>query len=311
MEIIRREKDLKRSFRNPVLTIGNFDGVHLGHQFIFRRVREKAREIDGESIVYTFDPHPVEVLAPERKPLLITPLEEKLRLIEEQGIDVTICAPFTEKYARQPPEDFVKNVLYDQIKIRHIFVGHNFRFGKNRQGNIALLIDLGEKWGFHAEMIEAIRLEGTVVSSTRIREFVLKGEMGEAKKLLGRPYALSGKVIHGYGRGSRKLGFPTANLKPTGMLFPKSGIYAVWAIHEGRRYEGVANLGWNPTFQDQKFSIEIHILNFNQDIYDENLQVEFVRRLRDEVTFQGPEELIAQIKKDVGQAEKILRAHGV
>jgi riboflavin kinase/FMN adenylyltransferase len=190
-------------------------------------------------------------------------------------------------------------------------VGHNFRFGKNRRGNIALLVELGEKWGFRAEKIEAIRLEGTVVSSTRIREFVLKGEMAEAERLLGRPYALSGKVIHGHGRGSRKLGFPTANLKPTGMLFPKSGIYAVWAIHEGRRYEGVANLGWNPTFQDQKFSIEIHILNFNQDIYGGNLHVEFVRRLRDEVTFQGPEELIAQIKKDVAQAEKILRAHGV
>jgi riboflavin kinase / FMN adenylyltransferase len=310
MEIFRREKDLKRSFRNPVLTIGNFDGVHLGHQYIFRRVLEKAREIHGESIVYTFDPHPAEILVPERKPLLITPLEEKLRLIEEQGIEVTICAPFTEKFAGQPPEDFVKNVLYDQIKIRHIFVGHNFRFGRNRQGNIALLIELGKKWGFHAEMIEAVRLEGTAVSSTRIREFILKGDVGEAADLLGRPYVLSGKVIHGHGRGSRKLGFPTANLKPTGMLFPKSGIYAVWALHEGRRYEGVANLGWNPTFQDQKFSIEIHILNFNRDIYGEDLRVEFVRRLRDEVTFRGPEELITQIKKDVGQAEKILRAEG-
>jgi riboflavin kinase/FMN adenylyltransferase len=310
MEIYRREKDLKRSFRNPVLTIGNFDGVHLGHQFIFRRVLEKAREINGEAIVYTFDPHPVEILAPQRKPLLITPLEEKLRLIEKQGMDAPICAPFTEKYASQPPEDFVKNVLYDQIKIRHIFVGHDFTFGRNRRGNIALLIDLGKKWGFHAEMIEAVRLEGAVVSSTRIREFVSKGEMGEATKLLGRPYVLSGKVIHGHGRGSRKLGFPTANLKPTGILFPKSGIYAVWAIHDGRRYEGVANLGWNPTFQDEKFSIEIHILNFNQDIYGEDLRVEFIRRLRDEVTFRGPEELIAQIKKDVAQAEKILKAQG-
>jgi riboflavin kinase / FMN adenylyltransferase len=310
MEIYRREKELKRSLRNPVLTIGNFDGVHLGHQFIFRRVLEKAREINGEAIVYTFDPHPVEILAPERKPLLITPLEEKLRLIEKQGMDATICAPFTEKYASQPPEDFVKKVLYDQIKIRHIFVGHDFTFGRNRRGNIALLVDLGKKWGFHAEMIEAVRLEGAVVSSTRIREFVLKGEMGEAAKFLGRPYVLGGKVIHGHGRGSRKLGFPTANLKPTGVLFPKSGIYAVWAIHDGRRYEGVANLGWNPTFQDEKFSIEIHILNFNQDIYGEDLRVEFIRRLRDEVTFRGPEELIAQIKKDVAQAEKVLKAQG-
>ena len=308
MEIIRRERDLKREFRNPVLTIGNFDGVHLGHRFIFRQVLKKAKEIDGESIVYTFDPHPVEILAPDRKPLLITPLEEKLRLIEEQGIEVAIVAPFTEKYAGQPPEDFVKKVLYDQIKIRHIFVGHDFTFGKDRRGNIALLKEMGRKWGFHAEMVEAVRLEGTVISSTRIRELVAKGEMREAAKLLGRPYALAGKVIHGHGRGSRKLGFPTANLKPSGILFPKSGIYAVWAMHEGRRYEGVANLGWNPTFQDQKFSIEIHILNFNRDIYGENLQVEFVQRLRDEVTFRGAEELIDQIKRDIAQAEKILRA---
>ncbi len=307
MEIIRREKDLKRPFRNPVLTIGNFDGVHLGHQFIFRRVLEKARETQGECIVYTFDPHPVEILAPERKPLLITPLEEKLRLIEEQGIDVTICAPFTEKFASQPPEDFVKNVLYDQIKIRHIFVGHDFTFGRNRRGNIALLLDLGRKWGFSAERVEAVRLEGAVISSTRIREFITRGEMREAAKLLGRPYALGGKVIHGHGRGSRKLGFPTANLKPVGMLFPKSGIYAVWAVHDSRRYEGVANLGWNPTFQDQKFSIEIHILNFNRDLYGETLRVEFVQRLRDEVTFRGAEELIDQIKKDIAQAERILR----
>jgi len=308
MEIFRREKDLKRSFRNPVLTIGNFDGIHLGHQFIFQRVLEKAREIDGESIVYTFDPHPVEILAPERKPLLITPSEEKLRLIEEQGIDVTICAPFTEKYASQPPEDFVKNVLYDQIKIRHIFVGHDFTFGRDRRGNIAFLIDQGRKWGFHAEMVAAVRLEGMVISSTRIREFVAKGETAEAAKLLGRPYALIGKVIHGHGRGSRKLGFPTANLKPTGLLFPKSGIYAVWAVFEGQRYAGVANLGWNPTFQDQKFSIEIHILNFHRDIYGESLRVEFVQRLREETTFRGPEELITQIKKDIAQAERILKA---
>lgn len=308
MEIFRREKDLKRSFRNPVLTIGNFDGVHLGHQFIFKRVLEKAREIDGESMVYTFDPHPVEILAPERKPLLITPLEEKLRLIEEQGINVTICAPFTEKFASQAPEDFVKKILYDQIKIRHIFVGHDFTFGKDRRGNIALLKEMGRKWGFHAEMVEAVRLEGTVISSTRIREFVARGEMREAAKLLGRPYALAGKVIHGHGRGSRKLGFPTANLKTSGVLFPKPGIFAVFAIYEGRRYEGVANLGWNPTFQDQKFSTEIHILNFNQDIYGESLRVEFIQRLRDETTFRGPEELIAQIKKDIAQAEKILKA---
>jgi len=307
MEVIHKEKDFKGAFKNPVLTIGNFDGVHLGHQRIFRQVKEKAGEIGGESIVYTFEPHPVEVLAPQHKPPLITPLEEKLRLIEEQGIDVAICANFSRMFASQTPEDFVKNILYDQIKIRQLFVGHDYTFGKDRRGNIALLKEFGRKLGFNVEVVEAVRVGGTVVSSTRIRELIQRGELREAGRMLGRNYLLISKVIHGHGRGSRKLGFPTANLKPAGVLFPRPGIYAVWAIHEGKRYPGVANLGWNPTFHDQKFSIEVHLLDFDQDIYGQTLRVEFVERLRDEVTFRGPEELVTQIKKDVEQAQKILQ----
>ncbi len=308
MEIIRKEKDLKRSFKNPVLTIGNFDGVHLGHQHIFRLVEEKAREIGGESIVYTFEPHPVAVLAPEHKPLLITPLEEKLRLIAEQGMDVAILANFSDKFASQTPEDFVKTILYDQIKIRQLYVGHDYTFGKDRRGNIALLKEMGRKLGFNVEVVEAVRVGGMVVSSTLIRELIQKGELREATKLLGRNYLLCGQVIHGHGRGSKKLGFPTANLKPAGALLPKPGIYAVRAIFEGKRYPAVANLGWNPTFHDQKFSIEVHILDFNQDIYGQPLRVEFVERLRDEATFRGPEELVTQIKKDIARAKKVLPA---
>jgi riboflavin kinase/FMN adenylyltransferase len=308
MEVIRKAKDFERSFRNPVLTIGNFDGVHLGHQRIFQLVKGKAREIGGESIVYTFEPHPAEVLAPQLKPLLITSLEEKLRLIEDQGIDLTICANFSGDFADQTPEDFVKKVLYDQIKIRQLFVGHDYTFGKDRRGNIALLKEFGRKLGFNVEVVEAVRVGGMVVSSTLIRELIQKGELREAAKLLGRNYLLIGQVIHGHGRGSKNLGFPTANLKPAGALFPKPGIYAVFAIYEGKRYEGVANLGWNPTFHDQKFSIEVHILNFHQDIHGHRLQVEFVERLRDEVAFRGPEELIAQIKKDIARAKELLPA---
>jgi len=307
MEVIRKEKDFQRPFQNPVLTIGNFDGVHLGHQRIFQLVNEKANEIGGESIVYTFEPHPVEVLAPKLKPLLITPLEEKLRLFEEQRINVAILANFTAKFASQTPEEFVKTVLYDQIKIRQLFVGHDYTFGKGRRGNIALLKELSRKLGFNVEVVEAVRVGGMVVSSTLIREFILKGEMREAAKLLGRSYLLAGQVIHGHGRGSRKLGFPTANLKPAGLLFPKPGIYAVWAIYEGKKYAGVANLGWNPTFHDQKFSIEVHILNFDHEIYGQTLRVEFVERLRDEVTFHGPDELVIQIKKDIVRAKKVLQ----
>jgi riboflavin kinase/FMN adenylyltransferase len=309
MEIIRKEKDFGREFRNPVLTIGNFDGVHLGHQRIFRRVTEKAREINGESIVYTFEPHPVELLAPQHKPLLITTPEEKLRLLEELGIAIVICAHFSAWFSKQTAEEFVKNILYDQIQIRQLLVGHDYTFGKDRRGNIAMLMDLGKKLGFNVEVVEALRVGGAVVSSTCIRELIQKGAMPEAARMLGRNYLLSGRVIHGHGRGSKQLGFPTANLKPEGALFPKPGIYATWAYHEGKRYAGVANLGWNPTFQDQKFSIEIHILNFNRDIYGEPLRVEFVERLRDEITFRGPEELIAQIKKDISRAKGVLKGH--
>lgn len=308
MEIIRKEKDFKREFKNPVLTIGNFDGVHLGHQRIFQRVKEKAGEIGGQSIVYTFEPHPVELLAPERKPLLITPIKEKLRLIAEQGIDLIICANFSPKFAGQTPEDFVKTILYDQIKIRQLFVGHDYTFGKDRRGNIAMLMEFGRKLGFNVEVVEAVRVGGAVVSSTRIRELIQKGEMPEAARMLGRNYLLAGKVIHGHGRGSKQLGFPTANLRPEGDLFPRPGIYATWAYHEGQKYAGVANLGWNPTFHDQKFSFEVHILNFDLEIYGQPLRVEFVERLRDEIAFRSPEELVSQIKKDISRAKNILKA---
>lgn len=309
MEIIQKERDLKRPYKNPVLTIGNFDGVHLGHQRIFQQVREKAKEIGGESIVYTFDPHPAEILAPERKPPLITPMKERLRLIEAQGIDWAIVAHFTKEYARQSPEDFVRGTLYDQIQIRHLYVGHDFTFGKGGQGDIALLKDLGRKYGFNVEVIEAVRVEGKVVSSSLIRDLLQRGEPREAAKFLGRNYQIAGKVIHGHGRGSRKLGFPTANIRPErdGVLIPKGGIYAVFTFLGNKQYSGVANLGWNPTFHDQTFSIEIHILNFDREIYGQMLRVEFVERLRDEVAFGGPEELVAQIKKDITQAKRIFK----
>jgi riboflavin kinase / FMN adenylyltransferase len=307
MKVIYQSKDFSRTFKNPVLTIGNFDGVHVGHQRIFQLLRDKALEIGGESVVYTFEPHPVEVLAPKRKPPIITPLLEKLRLIEDQGIDVVICATFSWEFASQTPEEFVRRVLYDQIQIRQLFVGHDFTFGKGGGGDISLLKQFGRKWGFNVEVIEAVRVEGKVVSSSLIREVILKGEMAEAAKLLGRHYLLSGQVIHGKGRGSRQLGFPTANLNIEGDLFPKPGIYAVWALHQGRRYPAVANLGWKPTFQDQQFSVEVHILHFDQAIYGQSLQVEFVERLRDEVTFRNAEELGTQIRRDIEQAQMILQ----
>jgi len=306
MEVIWKAKDFGRSFKNPVLTLGNFDGVHLGHQRIFRQVIQKAHEIGGESIAYTFNPHPVQLLKPELGPFRLLPVEERLRLIGDLGIDVIICAEFTREFASLGAEEFVRDILHRQIRVRHVYVGQNTTFGRGREGSVAMLKELGRRYGFTVEAVEPVEIGGTLISSSRVRKLVRQGDMREAAELLGRRSFLIGEVIHGFGRGSRKLGFPTANLKIDDLLVPKPGIYAAWVIYQGETFPGVANLGWNPTFHDQKFSIEVHILNFDKDIYGKPLRMEFVERLRDEATFRGPEELIAQIKKDVEQAKRIL-----
>ena len=306
MEIIWKAKNFNRPFKNPVLALGNFDGVHVGHQRIFQRVREKAKEVSGDSIAYTFDPHPVQMLKPQREPFLLLPVTERLRLIGELGIDVAICAPFTREFANLTAEEFVRDILHNQIGVREVFVGQNTTFGRNREGSVLLLKEFGHRFGFIVEAVEAVEVGGALVSSSRIRKLIRQGDVKGATELLGRYPLLFGEVIRGHGRGSKKLGFPTANLETSPLLFPKPGIYAVWATHGGQRYQAVANLGWNPTFHDQQFSIEVHILHFDKDIYGHPLRVEFVERLRDEVTFRGPEELITQIKKDVERTKKIL-----
>ena len=306
MEVIWKAKDFGRAFKNPVLTLGNFDGVHLGHQRIFQQVCRKAKESGGESLAYTFTPHPVQLLKPGQEPFLLLPIAERIRLIGEAGIDVTICAPFTPEFASLTAEEFVRDVLHRQIGVRQVYVGHNTSFGRGRTGSVSLLKEFGKRYGFAVEAVEAVEVKGILVSSSRIRRLIRQGDIAGATEMLGRRPLLVGEVIHGFGRGSRKLGFPTANLKVEEVLIPRPGIYAVWVVYEEQRFGGVANLGWNPTFQDHKFSIEVHILKFDKEIYGQTLRVEFVERQRDEVTFRGPEELIAQIKKDVAQAKKIL-----
>jgi len=307
MDVIWKAKDFGRTFKNPVLTLGNFDGVHLGHQRIFQQVRRKAGEIGGEALAYTFAPHPVQLLKPGQEPFLLLPIAERIRLIGEAGMDVTICALFTPEFASLDAEEFVRDILHRQIGVRQVYVGQNTSFGRGRTGSVPLLKEFGKRYGFAVEAVEAVEVKGTLVSSSRIRSLIRQGDIPGATQLLGRHPLLVGEVIHGFGRGSKKLGYPTANLKVEEVLVPRPGIYAVWAVYEGQRFPGVANLGWNPTFQDHKFSIEVHILNFDKEIYGEPLRVEFVERQRDEATFRGPEELIAQIKRDVEQAKRILR----
>jgi len=305
MKVFEGYKDLTQKFLNPVVTLGNFDGVHLGHQEIFSRVRERAKEIQGTSLVYTFHPHPLSVLTGERQFLTITTLEEKLRLIEKADIDVVICEPFTLEFSRLTAEEFVKNILWGQIGIKEIFVGEDYTFGSKRQGNIYFLTTMGKSLNFRVRVIESQIKDNIIVKSSKIREFIQMGEVEIAHRLLGRDYSITGQVIKGKGRGIT-LGYPTANIKPNKALHPGFGVYAVWVTCENNQSPGAMNIGYNPIFSGQELYLEVHILDFNRDLYGKEIEISFVARIRKEKTFASPDELRAQIATDVSEARKIL-----
>jgi riboflavin kinase / FMN adenylyltransferase len=307
MEVFEGIDNIRRSLKNPVLTIGNFDGVHRGHQTLFRKARERAETLAGESVVITFHPHPLQVLAPGQGPLFITPHERKLELIALCGIDVAVVVPFSSRFAQMSARDFVKALLVDKIGAKAIIVGEDYRFGYGREGDIAFLQKMGEKYGFKVETVSGVEMDGTVVSSTLIRQCIQEGDLREANRLLGHPYEIAGIVVPGHQRGGRLLGFPTANISLSGQAPPKPGVYVVEvAIGEGF-YGGAANVGYNPTFGGNELSVEVFVFDFDENIYEKFIRVSFVDRLRDEKRFSGPEELTVQIRKDVEQARQILR----
>ncbi len=305
MEVYRDLKGLRGRFRHPAVTLGNFDGVHLGHREIFRRIRMRAAEIGGEALILTFDPHPAKVLRPDMSPSLITPLEEKLGLMEEEGIDGVILADFTKEFAAQHPAKFVEEVLCRSIGAEIVVVGHDFAFGKGKEGTIDSLREFGREFGFDVEVVEALRIDGEVVSSTRIRELIQGGDVRRAGRFLGRYYSMKGTVVEGHGRGEA-IGFPTANLDLRCELFPADGVYAVKVLMGGEEKEGVVNVGCRPTFGDGERNIEVHIFNFDGMLYGKNLGLLFVDRIRDERIFNGPGELAVQIADDVKKAKEIL-----
>jgi riboflavin kinase/FMN adenylyltransferase len=299
---------VNRRLEKPVLTIGNFDGVHLGHQALFQKVKQTAKDLKGESVVMTFDPHPLEVLSSGNGPFFITDHERKLQLIENCEIDVTIVVPFSHVFARMTARDFVKNILVDRIGVKALVVGYDYKFGHGREGDIDFLRNLGREYGFRVEAVTGIKKDETVVSSTAIRQFIQKGQLREANALLGRPYEISGFVVKGRDRGGRVLGFPTANICLSRQAPPKTGVYAVEVEVSGKRHGGAANLGYNPTFGNTDLSLEVHIFNFNEEIYDKPITIRFIDRLRDEKRFSGPAELAVQIEKDIQTARRILAA---
>ncbi len=310
MDVIRGSEKIPARLQRAVVTIGNFDGVHLGHRFIFRRLVEEASREGCPAVVISFEPHPKMVLHPERRPFyLITSPEEKISLLAGLGIDALILIPFSLDYARTTAEAFIREVLWEGLRIRKILIGHDYTFGHGKEGNEAFLTEAGHRLGFLVEVMNAFSIGDTVISSTKIRDALLAGEVGFAATLLGRPYNLSGRVVSGNRRGV-DLGFPTANIAPDKELIPARGVYAVRCILEGKRHDGVLNIGFNPTFADGKLSIEVHIFHFHGNIYGKILDVHFIERIRDEVRFTSPELLIAQIDRDIARAREILQSAG-
>jgi len=301
MRIVRGLKSFTERFPNPVLTLGNFDGVHLGHQAIFRQVVARAREIGGTSIAFTFEPHPLKVIAPERSPRLLNTFHGKMKLLAASGIDVVICAKFTRAFADQNPDDFAREVLHEKIGVREVYVGYDYAFGRGREGSIESLKRMGRAYGFEVGVVEAVRVKGVVVSSSVIRDLVASGTVEDAAELLGRYYTIEGEVVHGSQRGQR-LGFPTANLNTANELVPGYGVYAVLATVADRVFKGVASIGVRPTFDAGPVSVEVYLFDFQSDLYGKQMEVSFVKYLRGEEKFSDAEALVRQIKKDVQES---------
>ena len=283
--------------QDTVLTIGVFDGVHLGHRHLLQHLIQRAQP-NCQPGVITFSNHPTTVLRPDHPVSYITSLEKKLNLIRNEGIDLVISLEFTPDLSQIPADDFA-DILVESLHMKGLVIGPDFAFGRNRQGNAAFLKEAGAKLGFWVEAVEPLNLAGSVVRSGLIRQTLTQGDVATGNRLLGRPFRLSGQVVKGFQRG-RELGFPTANLAiPPGMMLPGDGIYATWAILSGKRYRSATSIGVRPTFGLTERLVEVYILDFAADIYGQNLGVDFVKKLRDQETFPDVDALIKQVEQDV------------
>ncbi len=288
------------------VAVGSFDGVHLGHQEILRRLRERSAAGGLISTVLTFEPHPLRVLT-RHPPLLLTVLEEKVALLEGMGVSRVVALPFDRELAGMAPADFVQDILKRRLEAREVLVGYNFTFGARGEGTAETLCHLGEAAGMRVFVIPPQEVGGRVISSTLIRERLSRGEVEEAAQLLGRPFSVRSRVVAGEGRG-RGLGFPTANLRlPPEKLLPAEGVYAARVLWREREWPAVVNLGRRPTFGAGQTALEVHLLDFGADLYGAQLEIAFVHFLRPERSFASPAELVLQIRRDVARARELLR----
>ncbi len=299
--------DTHEKLSNTVITVGTFDGVHLGHKAIFATLKKRAQELDLNELVITFRVHPRLVVQPSYDLKLLTLINEKIELISQQNIRHLYILPFDKQMAQLSAEDFVKKYLVEKFGLKHLIVGFDHRFGKNRQAGYEELIPLGKKYGFSVEKVDQVIHNSEKISSSRIRQLISNGKITEANKLLGYNYFINGTVVKGRGIG-RKINFPTANILVNKLkLMPKPGVYAVKVLIDNTEKLGVLNYGFRPTFEiNAGTTAEVHILDFSEHIYGKNIRISFIARLRDEKKFNSPTELQKQIKRDIAQTRQIL-----
>jgi riboflavin kinase/FMN adenylyltransferase len=309
--IYRSLAETPDDFGPCAITIGNFDGVHLGHQRILRRVSALAREEGWKSAVLTFDPHPAKLVTPASAPRLLTTMEERARTILERGIDEILILPFTPEIAALEPEDFVRELLVDKLKARAVLVGANFHFGKRAAGDAGTLEELGERYSFETDIIVPVVWRGRMISSSEVRRLIAEGDVSTACRMLGRPYALRGAVVPGEGRGSKQT-VPTLNLDTKAEVLPKTGVYVTRTHDSGgaREWPSISNVGYRPTFDGHTRSIETYLLAPLDAAPPREISVEFLRRVRDERKFENAEALKAQILRDVNRAQTYFRRLG-
>jgi len=297
--------------RPTVLTLGVFDGLHLGHQRIMQTVIDRAKAADAVATAITFDPHPRAVLHPESAPPLLQTLDQRLANLEVLGIEQTIVIPFSREFAGQPAEKFLSDIIHDRLHANEVYLGRGFAFGKDRGGNIELIRKMSARLGFVADEVDEVQLRGQRISSSKIRGLLDAGRVNLARRMLGRPYGVEGVVIRGNRRG-HTIGFPTANLKPHNRVIPRFGVYATATLIDGVWRKSITNIGVRPTFEsDAEPSIESYVFDFDGDLYGDVLRVRFLHRIRDEKKFNGVEELKAQIERDTQRARNYFHHQGV
>ena len=297
--------------RPTVLTLGVFDGLHLGHQKIMQTVVERAEAISAVPTAITFDPHPRAVLHPESAPPLLQTLDQRLAALEVLGIKQAIVIRFNREFAAQDAETFIRETIFERLQAREVYLGKGFEFGRNRGGNIELLKKISEELGFYAAEVPEVCLHGQRISSSKIRELLKEGKVNRARRMLGRPYGVEGQIEHGSQRG-HEIGFPTANLKPRNRVIPKFGVYVTATLIDGKWRRSITNIGVRPTFEkDVEPSIETYVFDFDNNLYGDVLRIRFLHRIRDEKKFSGIEELKTQIQKDTRRALNYFKRIGV